>query len=239
MNNNYADFNSKRFLVILLLICLVFFIIVAKAFQYLPDSSPNDGVIVQRTQAGNSYSSNNTVESSAQEEPVVKEDNSLEAAEEVKKQKTLNITLPKADDTSELEDINEDLPQEAKAANSEQTAQTAVEITPEEKVIRILIASNKYKTEKQYVKALEELQKIPSVTSDVNAIARSYEEIASIYAIVKRYGTALSYAQRAYNMSPSSSREMLLARIYYKTGDIDKATKRINNVLQRDFSDDR
>ena len=56
---------------------------------------------------------------------------------------------------------------------------------------------------------------------------------------MKRYGTALSYAQKAYNTYPTSSREMLLARLYYKTGDLDKATKRMNNVLQRDFASDR
>ena len=40
-------------------------------------------------------------------------------------------------------------------------------------------------------------------------------------------------------MDPTTSREILLARIYYKTGDIVKATQRINNVLQRDFAADR
>ena len=50
------------------------------------------------------------------------------------------------------------------------------------------------------------------------------------------YGSALSAAQRAYNLAPSSHREVLLARLYYKTGDIDKATSRVNNVLRRDFS---
>jgi hypothetical protein len=63
--------------------------------------------------------------------------------------------------------------------------------------------------------------------------------MADVYGIVKRYGTALSYAQRAYNAAPTTSREMLIARLYYKTGEIDKATKRVNNILQRDFSNDR
>ena len=58
-------------------------------------------------------------------------------------------------------------------------------------------------------------------------------------AIVKKYGSAMSYAQKAYNLSPSTNRELLLARLYYKTGDVDKATKRVNNILQRDFSIDK
>lgn len=241
MNNNYADFNSKRFLIILFLICLVFFVVIAKAFQYLPENNPNDD-IVQRTESVSTVEENvsNTEQENAVQDEQAEENNTEETEAVAKKQKTLNISLPKPDDVSELEDINEGLPQEAVTANSEPSVQTAAEeVSPEEKAVRIFFASSKYKSEKQYVKALEELQKIPSITKDVNLIAKSYEETASIYAIVKRYGTALSYAQRAYNMSPSSSREMLLARLYYKTGDIDKATKRINNVLQRDFSDDR
>ena len=105
--------------------------------------------------------------------------------------------------------------------------------------MKIFLDAEKLKKDKQYVKAIEEYQKISTVTNDTNTVAKSYEEIATIYAIVKRYGTALSYAQKAYNMSPSSSREMLLARLYYKTGDMDKARRRVNNILQRDFSADR
>ena len=207
----------------------------------MPENNPNDD-IVQRTESVSTVEENvsNTEQENAVQDEQAEEDNTEETEAVAKKQKTLNISLPKPDDVSELEDINEGLPQEAVTANSEPSVQTAAEeVAPEEKAVRIFFASSKYKSEKQYVKALEELQKIPSITKDVNLIAKSYEETASIYAIVKRYGTALSYAQRAYNMSPSSSREMLLARLYYKTGDIDKATKRINNVLQRDFSDDR
>ena len=66
--------------------------------------------------------------------------------------------------------------------------------------------------------------------------AECYEEISTIYAISKKYGTALSYAQKAYNLYPSTSREILLARLYYKTGSTDKASDRINNVLRRDFN---
>ena len=84
-----------------------------------------------------------------------------------------------------------------------------------------------------------EYLKVPSLTDDKSSIATSYEGIASIYAARHKYGSALSYATRAYNMSPSSSRELLLARLYYKTGDMEKATRRINNILHRDFSDDR
>ena len=102
----------------------------------------------------------------------------------------------------------------------------------------MFLDAQKLKDEKQYVKALEEYKSILGKNIDSNTNARCYEEMAGIYSIVKRYGTALSYAQKAYSIAPSSNRELLIARLYYKTGDIDKATKKINNILQRDFSVD-
>ena len=93
----------------------------------------------------------------------------------------------------------------------------------------------KYKNSKEYTKALDEYTNVLKNTSDNDVKAICYQEISYIYAINKRYGTELSYAQQAYNLVPNSERELLLARLYYKTGDIDKASKRVNNVLKRDF----
>ena len=234
--NKYIESNSKKFLIMLLLICVVFLVVIIKAFEYIPVTD-KDAVI-----------SRNNIENINKPAPDSEETASEnENAENIEK-KTLDINLtpdfvekPKTEPLKEekvvepLENIT-DLPKDAAEANSEAKP---VELTPEEKAEKIFITAQKYRKDRQFVKALEEYQKIPTITNDTATVARSYEEIATIYAIVKRYGTALSFAQKAYNMSPSSSREMLLARLYYKTGDIDKATRRINNVLQRDFSSDR
>ena len=222
----------------LLLICLVFFILIIKAFEYIPMTDKD--AIVSRNNIENL---NKPAEENAEEQQNNQNEQTEKPTLDVKltpdfvdKQKN-EVQTDATKTTKPLENIT-DLPENTIATNNSEETKS-IELTPEEKADKILLAAQKYKKDKQYVKALEEYQKIPTITNDTTTIARSYEEIATIYAIVKRYGTALSYAQKAYNMSPSSSREMLLARLYYKTGDIDKATKRINNVLQRDFSSDR
>lgn len=222
----------------LLLICLVFFILIIKAFEYIPMTDKD--AIVSRNNIENL---NKPAEENAEEQQNNQNEQTEKPTLDVKltpdfvdKQKN-EVQTDATKTTEPLENIT-DLPEDTIATNNSEETKS-IELTPEEKADKILLAAQKYKKDKQYVKALEEYQKIPTITNDTTTIARSYEEIATIYAIVKRYGTALSYAQKAYNMSPSSSREMLLARLYYKTGDIDKATKRINNVLQRDFSSDR
>ncbi len=234
--NKYIESNSKKFLIMLLLICVVFLVVIIKAFEYIPVTDKD--AVISRNNIENINKPASDSEETASEN---------ENTENVEK-KTLDINLtpdfvekPKTEPLKEekvvepLENIT-DLPKDAVEANSEAKP---VELTPEEKAEKVFITAQKYRKDRQFVKALEEYQKIPTITNDTATVARSYEEIATIYAIVKRYGTALSFAQKAYNMSPSSSREMLLARLYYKTGDIDKATRRINNVLQRDFSSDR
>ena len=233
--NSYEDFNSKKFLVLTLMICVIFLVLIIKAFSYLPDNNSNDR-----------NSNINTSQVKLQDETNEKtniEDSNIKNEEDNNSKKELNVKIQATDKIPEIEEDQNTNKAENELPSIEDETQgaeeQAKELSPEEQAEQTLIQAAKYKKDKQYVKALEEYNKISSITKDTFYVAKSYEEIATIYAIVKRYGTALSFAQKAYNMSPSSSREMLLARLYYKTGDIDKATQRVNNVLQRDFAADR
>lgn len=227
--------NSKKFLILLVIICLVFFVAVIKAFEYLPDENKQDVLKRATIDEINKPAVSVTTETSNDEDLLPKEEE--EAPTAVQKEQTQNerTSVSKKEETKDIEPLENINSENA----SEPVSEKIVELTPQEKADKIFAEAQKYKDEKQYVKALEEYKKIPTVTTNVKTIAKSYEEAATIYAIVKRYGTALAYAQKAYNMSPSSSREILLARLYYKVGDMDKATRRVNNVLQRDFSADR
>ena len=88
-----------------------------------------------------------------------------------------------------------------------------------------------------YESAVYEYEKIAKNTDDQKIQANCYEEIARTYASIKRYSSALSYAEKAFNLQSNSDREILLARIYYKTGNSEKATELINSVLKRDFDE--
>jgi len=233
MDNKYADFNSKKFLIMLIAVCVIFLIIVIKAFEYLPDQPKisNRARLEQINTLPADEEDNNASNQEEQNENVV-----------VETKKGLNITLPSYNEAPEFVEIEAPKGESADISadnNNEEKDNKPAELTKEEKIAKAMEAGKKYKSNKQYVAALEEFNSVASLTNDKRIIADSYEEIASIYAVSKRYGTALSFAIKAYNMSPNSSREILLARLYYKTGDIEKATRRINNVLQRDFGEDR
>lgn len=231
------DFNSKKYIILLVVICLLFFILIIKAFDYLPETQSNNNiqnnnqVVVDNNYtepAENDYSSadedsenNKTGEIVYNESDILNETPSGEKIEEIKAPEGVGVESESAD-----------------MAENAETVKTP-ELTPQEKAKNALEKADKFKKEGNLKEALTEYQKIQDLVSDKDLVASSYEGIANLYAISKRYGTALSYAIKAYNLSPTSAREILLARLYYKTGDLEKATKRVNNVLHRDFSEDR
>lgn len=229
--NKDMDFNSKKFMLLLMVICLVFFIVIIKAFEYLPNNDDN-----LKPVSVNDLNKPRDIKIDAEEQKVEEE-----TTEDESEKKTLNIKLPQPTDKIDLEEIDAPVGTGLEPIADSETAQETKEavLTPDQIAYNTLYNALQYKNKGQYEKAIAEYKKIPNIVNNKETIAASYEGIATVYAASKRYGTALSYATKAYNMSPSSSREILLARLYYKTGDIDKATKRINNVLHRDFSDDK
>ena len=224
MNNNYFDLGSKKFLIITLVILACFFLLIVKAFNDLSDAQANMENNQPQKQAA--VDINNVM-------------NTMPRPNDSEEQnRGLNVDIQSSvNATEELKPIddNDSLPEQA----VEPVQESNQSLSAEQQLELQFLSARKNKDEKQYVKALEEYKAIAENSTDANVKARCYEEMADVYGIVKRYGTALSYAQRAYNAAPTTSREMLIARLYYKTGEIDKATKRVNNILQRDFSNDR
>lgn len=233
--NNSLDVNSKKFLIILVIIMLVFVLLIIKAFDIMGKAS---------------------------EEPLKPQINMSEVDDEndnqtEQEQSDENNTANKEVDVEHHVSFVEEQPRVSQPAETSKNPQMITEplapinengnvveenkvpsLTKAQETELMFLDAQKLKDEKQYVKALEEYKAIleKNISNETNA--RCYEEMAGIYSIVKRYGTALSYAQKAYSIAPSSNRELLIARLYYKTGDIDRATKKINNILQRDFSID-
>lgn len=229
--NNF-DFESKKINIIIFVIFILFAMVIIKAFDYLPENADADrnADISKVMEQRNSKSVEQTQNSEEQPEAQEEQNNN---------QNGLNVDLSKDIAPKSVEKKQAEEPLEVIQENIQESPAPVQNTNAVSELDMKFINAQKYKEEKQYVKAIEEYKSILEQSSEPQVTARCYEEIANIYGVVKRYGTALSYAQRAYNTYPTSAREMLLARLYYKTGDLDKATKRMNNVLQRDFASDR
>lgn len=227
--NNF-DFESKKMNIIIFVIFIGFALLIIKAFDYLPENTDEAGKT--RTADINKVLDNNA----KKDEPAAQEQSQEPESQPEEPRQDNNFNVDLSRDVAPVQEEVRPVEGIEPIADVPEAVQTTRVVSD---VDMKFAAAQKLKDEKQYVKAIEEYQSILEQTSEPKVKARCYEEMANVYGIVKRYGTALSYAQKAYNTYPTSSREMLLARLYYKTGDLDKATKRMNNVLQRDFASDR
>ena len=225
------NFNSKKFFILLIVVCLLFIILVVNAFMYLPKDTVAQDVSNQRAETVNRQ----LISKAA----TPQDENETAAQEENQTKKTVKYKLPTDADGMDIVEI--DAPPGVDVSKDEKTeiVETKNELSPEENAESYLKKAGDFRASQQYIKALDEYQKVLNLTSDKQITASAYDGIASLYAINKRHGSALTYAIKAYNLYPTTEREMTLARLYYKTGDITKATQRVNNILRREFSDDR
>ena len=222
---NKFDTRSMSFLGGIIGICFIFVMVVWNAFDYLPQESSEDPIqsLIKEEQlrqenSQKNVSTENNKDNSAEEEI---------SDEDIDEPVTV-VSKPTSQTVNQLEVI----PDEELTEGKNIATTLEVSESPQEK---LLASARNLKSEKQYTAAIAEYEKLIQTTNDTKLKAICYEEMATIYGIVKRYGSALSAAQRAYNLSPNSAREVLLARLYYKTGELNKATERVNNVLKRDF----
>lgn len=223
---NKFNIESARFVSIIIGICFIFVMVIWNAFDYLPQDAVDDRLTSlikeENTQQENTQKVNfedNTADEESEEE--ISDDDIDEPVTKV-------TAKPEPTSIQPLEVI----PDEELTSGNAVATDSQEKESPEEK---LLVKARTLKADKQYTAAIAEYEKLIQTTNDTKLKAICYEEMATIYGIVKRYGSALSAAQRAYNLSPTSAREVLLARLYYKTGELNKATERVNNVLKRDF----
>ena len=178
-------------------------------------------------------------ESSIEEEEAMPEEEMIEEGdvnseieeENIEEQPSVEKENADRDTIKPLEPL-ENIPEEAAEANNDS-------VENQKSAEDLILNAEQYRNDKDYANAISAYKAAAEKAEDTEVKAMCYENTAMVYAIVKKYGSAMSYAQKAYNLSPSTNRELLLARLYYKTGDVDKATKRVNNILQRDFSIDK
>ena len=224
MNKFYLK--VSKYVLIIFLVCFAFAVFVMQAYKYLPDEDNVSNTIYEKSREVIENSTVDTV--SALQEEIQKKASVSEDEREIlrleqlaRKEEEAKRRASERREIRELEQVNI-LEDEILNMNVE----------------RLFRQAKEQKESKDYKKAVDSFKQVAEkVEGDKKA--ECYEEIATIYGIEKHYGTALSYAQKAYNIEATTQRELLLARLYYKTGNINSATNRVNNILKRDFTQDR
>lgn len=208
---NKIDIKMLRALILVVLLFIVFGAAITKKTQYLPSKeNPN---------------MQSVVDVQPNDEIINKDSNTENVQESANENKSETVSVESKEVVS---DTKSDLPELDKITENNSEILDNEAISPFDNAIKL-------KNEKKYQEALNQFVEIAKNNNDDKLKSSCYEEISQIYALNKKYGTALSYAQKSFNLNPNTRRELLLARLYYKTGDITNATKRVNNILQRDF----
>lgn len=237
------DMQSAKFLGLLIAIFFIFIIIVWHAYSYLPQKDTNfqkqDELISSSNTMPDSYEQNSLPENESREEfenqKIVAEDEYKEPIynknidnSDISARNTNDKNHSSADELEPLTSINEE------SANSQRDSE--IKDSETDPLLAALNNAKEFRLNHKPISAISEYQKALSLTNDSAIKAQCYENIALIYASARRYGSALSSAQKAYNSYPTVSRELLLARLYYKTGDSVKANERLQSLLRKDFT---
>ena len=230
--DNY-EFNSKKYIFLIIIVCLMFIIFIIKAFDYLPEKTD-----INDNDSYNSTEYINEINKPLNRENINEEVKADDSKTDPDRHKSGHIDFfkPKNTEPEKTTLVEIDTPTGVKEDITPQKNNLEYIQTPNsDTAFNSFLKGKNLKKENDYTNALSEFQKAEENADNDELKAMCYENIAEIYAINRKYGTALSFASKAYKLSPSDTREMLIAKIYYQAGQTDKAITRINNALKKSF----
>lgn len=246
------EFKSWKSLAILIAICVTFLILVIQAFQYIPEENKNNKSVEQLVEENyneeNAIEDNNeeTIEATSNEEEENQEEPARTSNQREKNwefrdssldrftNKEFEISAPELPaPPQEIEHRNVDIPNlESINENTQDEDKQRVIF---EKLMQLQSKANEYKWQKDYDNAIVQFESYLKLSQEQYQKLEAYDNLAILYAMKKNYEKAIYCAKQAYQIEASPEREFLLTKLYYKSGDVDKATKRINMIMQREF----
>ena len=224
--NNF-DFNSKKYLILLVIICIVFAILIIKAFDYLPDTDNVDTADVEIENINSSADINTTVKkpaSEAKSKPIQKSGVLYRSADSISQDTNIDeIDAPYG--------VGEEVfPEDNISDNSNE------KVSPDVLALKAILNGKKYADAGNFPAANDQYKKALELSSDKEINAQANEGIAILYARSKKFSTALSFANKAYELSPSSDRELLIVKIFYNAGKTEAASARLNQMVKNGFN---
>lgn len=224
----HYNIKMSKYTFCILIICITFAGIVMQAYTYLPSGNKHyeniSELINNETITPQTNNNKEITKENYKEENNEISDNDEDDLENIEEKSQNSQEYDRRNHKLNLEPLETELDKKAQNNND---------------IEQLLKNANELKNQEKFQEALSIYKTAHSDSTDEETKAFCLEQISTIYAIERRYGTALSYAQRAYNTIPSTSREVLLARLYYKVGNIEKANSRMENILKRDFEQDK
>ena len=225
MNNNF-DFESKKYIILLVIVCIAFAILILKAFDYLPEENLDKVNLPQEEEIVREKVTN--------PEDNTKQQQKETTTEKINQDKKSGV-LYKSNDY-EINSMFEEEIDIPKSPLDDDTVQNSEDsqskLSSAEIALKSIINARKYANVEDYTNAIKEYQNAAKITSDKDLRAEIFDGISLLYLKNKNYKTALSFAEKANESSPSFTREFVIAKIYYESGRTGDAINRINKILK-------
>ena len=225
MNNNF-DFESKKYIILLVIVCIAFAILILKAFDYLPEENLDKVNLPQE-------------EEIVREKVTNPEDNTKQqqretTTEKINQDKKSGVLYKSNDyEINSMFEEEIDIPRSPLDDDMVQNSEDSQsKLSPAEIALKSIINARKYANVEDYTNAIREYQNAAKITSDKDLRAEIFDGISLLYLKNKNYKTALSFAEKANESSPSFTREFVIAKIYYESGRTGDAINRINKILK-------
>lgn len=227
MDNNF-DFNSKKYMILLILICLVFTIFIIKAFDYLP---------AEDVEITNNNTENINTPATVNEQD---EQKFIDNADDniYKPQKRSGVIYKSKYSLTDEQNFDEiDAPGDIINESSASLVKNDnnLSATGEVLALKYIIDARRYTADGDLSAALNEYKKAMELTNDNELKSEIYQGVATLYAKNEKYDTALTFANKANELSSTTERQFLIAKIYYLNGQSDLAIKKMNNILRQGF----
>lgn len=218
------DFESKKNLIIIALVCLLFAIFIMKAFEFIPKEDSVE-------------SSQNLTNVEQIAEETTSEDFTEEELDEETESDTEEQDIAEEETVESVEDVSDNELTIEEEKNSLEPLETISEAgkEPISYVSELFLDAENSIKQKKYEKSKQLYNTIISSNSTIEEKAKANEGLAHVFAVEGEYGNALSYAQRACELSSTPSRELTLARIYEKLDEPELAKQHMDKVLKKDF----
>ena len=214
------DSRSLRLVVIGIAMCVLFALVVGNAFKFLPDD-PNSVTPISVEDLNTERADNNERREKALDEENMDEVDILK---------------------ERVRELERELEQSQKIDNTETKSKPYEEFSEEEKNTEI--TSNFYETIENgnknfnsgnYEAALMSYQEALNGTTKSSEVSMAYVGISKVYAMQRRYGSAISYAQKANNAYSTYETKVLLAKLNYVTGKTVQAEQAMKSLLESGF----
>lgn len=219
---------SVRLVVIAIAMCVLFALVIGNAFKFLPEDANNITPISVEDLNSARSENNDEYKDEASENNNEEDVNVLQ-----EKIRRLEVELEQSKNKNGNEDFTNNVEKEKKPFEELSEDEKNTEISSDFNK-NLQDGHSKFKAG-DYQSALLSYEEALNSANSSEEKSLAYVGISKSYALQRRYGSAISNAQKANNAYSTYETKVLLAKLNYRTGNVAQAEQAMKALLESGF----